>query len=69
MTTAALPIAGHPYLALAAQTDDALQRRLITNLRARGFSLEPGKLVPPAEFDGKAIIAAITFAFQEARQA
>jgi hypothetical protein len=69
MTTAALPIAGHPYLALAAQTDDAFHRRIITNLRARGFVLEPGQLVPPAGADGKAIIAAITFAFQEARRA
>lgn len=69
MTSTALPIAGHPYLALAAQTDSAFHRRIIANLRKRGFTVENQRLVPPTGADAKAIITAIKAAFQEARPA
>lgn len=68
MPATKLPIAGYPHLALAAQHDERLHRATIANLKTRGFTVEPSRLVPPEGAGTTHIIAAITQAFQSARQ-
>lgn len=41
--------------------------RFLTALRARGFTLEAGRLLPPENSTGETVIARLTAAFQEAR--
>lgn len=62
-----LPITGFPHLFLAAQGDGPLQDRLLAQLRAEGFGVEAARLVPPDGADGRAVIRAITAAFQRAK--
>lgn len=69
MTSKSLPIAGYPYLALAAQADAAAYDKTLAGLRAQGFTIEQDRIVPPKEADGRDIIAAITAAFQNAKVA
>lgn len=67
MATKPLPIAGYPHLALAAQDDEALHARTVAALKNAGFTVEHGTLVPPAGADSRAMILAITAAFQAAK--
>lgn len=67
MATKPLPIAGYPNLALAAQDDEALHARTVAALKKAGFAIEGGRLFPPDGADGRAVIVAITAAFQAAR--
>lgn len=67
MTTHRLPIDGHPHLFLASHDDERIFKKTIAGLRAAGFTIEPGRIVPPKDAHGPDVIAAITAAFQSAR--
>lgn len=67
MTSKRLPIAGFPHLFLAAHDDSQLQARTIAQLRKNGFGIEPTRIIPPDGADGRAVIRAITAAFQFAK--
>lgn len=67
MPSPKLPIAGFAHLALAAQEDEGLHRRIITALRKEGLTQRGAELVPPAGATGHQVIAAITAAFQSAK--
>ncbi|MBN8913814.1 MAG: hypothetical protein J0H65_17500 [Rhizobiales bacterium] len=66
--TSRLPIAGYPHFALAAQDDKALSTRTLTGLSKAGFVIESDRIVPPQGISAQGIIAAITDAFQAAKQ-
>lgn len=68
MLTKALPIAGFPHLSLAALDDPQLRRRFLDALRASGFIIETTRVVPPDGADPRAVIGAITVAFQNANR-
>lgn len=67
MTATRLPIAGHPHMALAHQDDPALHAKVTANLRKAGFTIGAERILPPEGMDSRAIIAAITSAFQQAK--
>ncbi|HEX2842108.1 hypothetical protein [Hyphomicrobium sp.] len=67
MASSRLPVAGFPHLALSAQDDDFRQKTL-TRLRAEGFKVDHGLLVPPEGATSPAVIMAITHAFHEAQR-
>lgn len=67
MSSERLPIAGYPHLALAAQDDDTLRQNTLAGLRAEGFKVERGLLVPPEGASSQAIIMAVTGAFTSAK--
>ncbi|OAV63314.1 hypothetical protein Barb4_05357 [Bacteroidales bacterium Barb4] len=68
MSTKHLRIKEYPHLLIAAQDDEALHRRLLSSLIASGFQEEAGTLVSPPGASGQEVIAAITAAFQAAKQ-
>lgn len=69
MTARRLPIARHPHLSLAAQDDERLHAKTLAALRKAGFTVGPESITPPEGADSRAIISAITAAFQSAKHA
>lgn len=67
MASKPLPIAGYPHMHLAEQENDKVHERILTELRARGFAVEPELLVPPENASTTDVIRAITDAFQRAK--
>jgi hypothetical protein len=68
MASERLPIAGYPHLALAGQDDDTLHQKTLAGLRAEGFKIERGLLVPPHGAGSQTIIMAVTGAFTNAKR-
>lgn len=68
MTIKALPVDGFPHMSLTACGDADLMEGTITGLRRAGFKVEADWIIPPADATGQQVIAAMSAAFQAAKQ-
>lgn len=53
---------------VTARGDPLALKKTLAGLRAAGFKVEAGRIIPPADATGQQVIAAISAAFQSAKQ-